>query len=391
MGVGQICSWGTLYYSFPQIAEAMSRELGWTKPELYGAATLGLALSGIAVYPLGVAIDRGYGRWVMGGGSIVAGLLMLAWSATHSLPLFYLIFAGIGCLQAATLYEPAFAVIARRYGAGDARRGIIPVTLWGGFASTVFVPLIQVLLDQVGWRGALIALGCVNIAICGSIYFSAIRPARDVVPAAPALPAHAAPDKKRGALALAAGNPAFWALAISFTAYTATYSAFMFHLYPMLGERGLTPASAVVVIGCVGPAQVAGRVLIWMLARQASVPRMGAVVVAIFPLAFAAMAFLPPTLLAMCAVTVLYGAANGVMTLVRGMAVPEMLTREAYGAVNGAITAPSFVARAMAPAGAAALWAATGGYDGVLAAIVAGAIIAAVGFWLAAFLAPQRT
>jgi hypothetical protein len=118
---------------------------------------------------------------------------------------------------------------------------------------------------------------------------------------------------------------------------------------------------------------------------------MGAVVVAIFPLAFAAMAFLPPTLLAMCAVTVLYGAANGVMTLVRGMAVPEMLTREAYGAVNGAITAPSFVARAMAPAGAAALWAATGGYDGVLAAIVAGAIIAAVGFWLAAFLAPQRT
>jgi hypothetical protein len=55
LGIAQICSWGTLYYSFPQIAEAMGRELGWSKPELYGAATLGLALSGFAAYPRATA------------------------------------------------------------------------------------------------------------------------------------------------------------------------------------------------------------------------------------------------------------------------------------------------------------------------------------------------
>ena len=38
------------------------------------------------------------------------------------------------------------------FGAGNARRGITALTLWGGFASTVFVPLIQLLIELFGWR-----------------------------------------------------------------------------------------------------------------------------------------------------------------------------------------------------------------------------------------------
>jgi hypothetical protein len=67
LGIGQICSWGSVYYSFPLIAEAMGRELGWSKPDLYGAATIGLLLSGLAAYPVGSAIDRGHGRTIMAG------------------------------------------------------------------------------------------------------------------------------------------------------------------------------------------------------------------------------------------------------------------------------------------------------------------------------------
>jgi len=65
LGIGQICSWGSLYYAFPMIAEAMRSDLGWSKPELYGAATIGLLLSGIAAYPVGNSIDRGHGRTIM--------------------------------------------------------------------------------------------------------------------------------------------------------------------------------------------------------------------------------------------------------------------------------------------------------------------------------------
>ena len=70
----------------------------------------------------------------------------------------YPLLVGIGLAQAMTLYEPAFAVVARRYGT-DVRRGIIALTLLGGFASTVFVPVIQFLLNQVDWRNTLVVLG----------------------------------------------------------------------------------------------------------------------------------------------------------------------------------------------------------------------------------------
>ena len=383
LGIGQICSWGSLYYSFPQLAEAMGRDLGWSKPELYGAATLGLALSGLAAYPVGAAIDGGHGRIVMGTASVLAGFLMLAWSQVESLALFYLLFGGIGCLQAATLYEPAFAVVARRFGPHGARRGITALTLWGGFASTVFVPLIQILIDQVGWRGALISLGLVNITICAGLYSYAIRPVLDTIPVPIPLPDRAI-AKGRGAVSRAARTPVFWALALTFTAFAATFSAFTFHLYPLLVERGLHTGSAVAAIACIGPAQVAGRVVIWAFASHASVRRIGSLVVALFPLAIVAIALLPPTFLGMAAVAVIYGAGNGIMTIVRGMAVPEMLSREAYGAINGALAAPSLVARAVAPLGAAALWAVTQNYDGVLIAIFAGAVLTAVGFWIAA-------
>jgi sugar phosphate permease len=143
LGIGQICSWGSLYYSFPLIAEAMGSDLGWSKPDLYGAATIGLLLSGVAAYPVGSAIDRGHGRTIVAGASILAGILLIAWSQVENIAVLYILLAGIGCLQAALLTESAFAVVSRRFGAANARGGIVGLSLWAGFASTVFVPLIH--------------------------------------------------------------------------------------------------------------------------------------------------------------------------------------------------------------------------------------------------------
>ncbi|MCP1337537.1 MFS transporter [Futiania mangrovi] len=383
LGIGQICSWGSLYYSFPQIAEGMGRELGWSRPDLYGAITLGLALSGLAAYPVGAAIDRGHGRAVMTGGSLLAGLLLIAWSQVETLWLFYAVFAGIGCLQAAVLYEPAFAVISRRMGAGRARAGITALTLWGGFASTVFIPLIEVLMGWWGWRGALVALGGVNIAICAGLYASMIDAGRDA-PAPPPAAGAAAPLAGRRAVARAMRTPVFWALAVVFVAYTATFSAFTFHLYPLLLERGLDAAGAVTVMAVIGPAQVAGRFGIWIFGPRATVRSIGCVAVVVFAGAMIALAVLEPGLVSAAAIAALYGAANGVFTIVRGLAVPEMLTRDAYGAINGALLAPSLVAKAAAPLAVAYLWQASGTYGAVLAALVAGALILLTAFWAAA-------
>src|SRR4051812_4063514 len=88
LGAAQICSWGTLFYGFPLIAEAMRTDLGWSKTELYGAAACGMLLAGLVAYPVGNAIDRGHGRALMAGASVAAGLLLVAWSQVTSIVAF---------------------------------------------------------------------------------------------------------------------------------------------------------------------------------------------------------------------------------------------------------------------------------------------------------------
>lgn len=390
LGIGQICSWGSLYYSFPLIADAMGAELGWSKPDLYGAATLGLTLAALAAFPVGVAVDRGHGRWVMGLSSLAAAGLLLLWSQVTSLLAFYVLVAGIGALQAATLYEPAFAVVARRVGLGHSRAGITALTLWGGFASTVFIPLVQWLLNHGGWRDALVALAVVNALVCASAYLFFIDPSRDATPAGGADP-HALRERNRQAVRDALRRPVFWALLVSLTAYAAAFSAFTFHMYPLLRERGIDTASVVQAIALIGPAQVAGRIVVSLFAAQASMRAVGAAVVTVFPLAFGALAFLGTDFPTVAAICVIYGGANGIFTIVRGLVVPEMLSRHAYGAINGLLTVPMTLARAAAPVGAAVLWSIGASYHAVLSAIVIVALVLAASFWLAAWLSrPAR-
>ncbi len=384
LGIGQICAWGSLYYSFPLIAEAMMVELGWSKIDVYGAATIGLVLAGFLAYPVGVAVDRGHGRALMGGASLMAGLLLALWSQVDSLLAFYLLIAGIGALQAAALYEPAFAIVARRVGPGKARAGITAITLWGGFASTVFIPLVQFLLDHWGWRDALLVLALINGLICAAAHFGFIQPEKDAGHSSHADNENTLATDKQEVRA-AFRKPVFWLLMVALTAYAGAFTAFTFHMYPLLLEGGLSTGDVVWAIATIGPAQVAGRVLISIFGSGISMRRIGTFVVAVFPLVFLVLALQPSSMWIIATVCIVYGASNGIFTIVRGLVVPEMLSRRAYGAINGLLTFPSTLARAVAPVAAAWLWSSTMSYGVVLWAIVACATLLTLGFWLAAW------
>ncbi|NYT64786.1 MFS transporter [Alcaligenaceae bacterium] len=384
LGIGQICSWGSLYYSFPLLAEAMMAELMWSKTDVYGAATLGLVLAGFLVYPVGVAIDKGYGRVLMGGASLMATVLLALWSQVQSLSGFYLLIAGIGAIQAATLYEPAFAVMARRVGPAKARAGITAITLWGGFASTVFIPLVQLLLNHWGWRDALLVLALINGVVCTVAYFGFIVSKNDAVNFSTVDSSNTATTDKQEVRA-ALHNPVFWLLMLALMAYTGTFTAFTFHMYPLLLENGLSSTDVVLAIAAIGPAQVAGRILISVFGANLSMRRIGSFMVAILPLVFIVMALRPSTVWVVITTCIIYGACNGILTIVRGLVVPEMLSQRAYGAINGLLIFPSTLARALAPAAVAWLWASTMSYNIVVWAIVAGATGFAVCFWLAAW------
>ena len=382
LGLGQICSWGSLYYCFPLIATAMEADLGWSKSELYGALTFGLLLAAALTYPVGMAVDRGHGRVLMAASSLVAAGGLLAWSFVQSTAVFFALTGLLGALQATLLYEPAFAIMARRVGPLSARAGITLITLWGGFASTVFIPIEQVLLDHWGWRASLWVLAAVNAAWALG-YLWLIRPERDAMhtSSASGRAAHAARDRE--AVRVALRGPVFWLLLAAMTVYAVAFSAFTFHMYPMLQDLRLDPVEVVQSLAVIGPAQVAGRVLITLFASRAPMRVIGSVVISVFPFVFFLLARPSPSFGLVAVLVAAYGLSNGIFTIVRGLVVPEMVSRHAYGAINGLLVLPMAVGRAIAPVAAAWLWAVQQSYHLVILAIAWSSVLLVALFWLA--------
>ena len=382
LSAAQLVSWGSIYYSFSLFVVPMERELGWSRASLNGALSLGLLASGLAAYPIGARIDRHGGRAVMALGSLAGTVLFLAWSRVDSLALFYAIWLGLGLVLAATLYEPVFAVVTRTF-PEDYRTRITALTLVGGFASTVFIPLTQLFIDELGWRGALVALAACNAAVALPVHALLLRDGGHAA-AGDAASRAAAQRIGDAALRRALVHPVFWALAVCFTAYYATFSAMTFHIIPLLAERHVPTAVIVGAIATVGPAQVAGRVVLLALGRRFSTALAGRIAFLGLPCAVLLLLALPASTIGLFAFAAIYGAANGIITIMRGTAVPDLLWREGYGAINGALALPANVARAAAPFGAALIWSAAGSYQSVLWSIFAGGVIGALAFWLAA-------
>jgi hypothetical protein len=59
----------------------------------------------------------------------------------------------------------------------------------------------------------------------------------------------------------------------------------------------------------------------------------------------------------------IYGAANGMMTIVRAVLPIELFGRADYGAIQGMISAPAILSKATGPFLFGLLWAWSGGYD----------------------------
>lgn len=385
MSASQVVSWGSLYYSFSLFVVPMEKDLGWSRAEINGALTFGLLVAAFLAFPVGSWIDRRGGRIVMSIGSLIGTAMLVAWSRVDSIFAFYAVWAGIGAAISATLYEPAFATLTRAF-PDTFRRRITAMTFIGGFASTVFVPLTQLFINLFAWRHALLALALCNLLIALPIHSLWLRD--DARPQSqPRTAARPADSSEKNALRSALRHPVFWLLTLTFTANLGVGSAMLVHLLPMQIERGVPEAAVIAAYATFGPAQVFARLVFAFWFKSPHVRGFGPVVVSVLPLSIAPLIAFPGTLSVLFACTILFGIANGLATLMRGMAVPDLLWREGYGAINGAMTMPINISRALAPFAAAMIWTATGNYNAVLWAMLVTTLVGAAAFFLALGLA----
>ena len=347
LSVAQVVSWGTTFYAFALFIGPLDTTFGWSKAQVTGAFTLTLLLMGLAGISVGAALDRIGGRWLMTGGSILNALLLLALSQTHSLAFFYLFWISLGLSMATTLYPAGFAVTVATLGA-EARDGVTLMTLIAGFASTVFIPFIAFLIEHWNWQVALEVIACCNLLLCAPIHWLTLRHER-IAGSTSARPRIFTIDLSEGAVAQAVRNPRLWWLAYCFAANSMLMSGITVHIIPLLGEYGFDLATIVTVTAMIGPMQVAGRLLITLANRWLSFRRIGIFALAAPLLALIILGAAKPGLALVFLFPILYGAANGIITIVRAMAVPELIGPEAYGSLNGILGLVGAVALACAP------------------------------------------
>ncbi|HEY4350966.1 MAG TPA: MFS transporter [Paraburkholderia sp.] len=377
LAAAQLVAWGVIYYAFSLFVVPMESTMGWSRTATNGALSAGLLVSGLASWPIGIWIDHGHGRRVMTWGVVLATAMLVLWSQAHSLVTLFVAWIGLGVAMAATLYDPLFAVITRRF-PDSFRKRITLVTLVGGFASTVFIPLTHSLVDSLGWRGALLVLAAINLAVC--LPLNAVAIGRDTARMDHA--GHEAATRQANAAAArrALRTPTFWALAVCFTAYYVTFAALTFHLVPLMTERSVSPAIIVATMAVIGPAQVLARVLWLTVGRNVPSSTMGVVITTAFPASVVILMLAGKSPVLLIVFATLYGGANGMMTILRGTILQDLLWTEGYGAVSGLLSMPSNIAKGIAPISAAAIWAIGRNYVPVEWAVLLVSLVSATAF-----------
>lgn len=344
LGISQLVCWGTTYYLIGGFGDMIAAETGWSRDLVYGGFSAALLVMGFISPLTGRLIDTYGGRSVMVAGSLLSALGCIGIAASHSLALYYASWLCLGVAMRFTLYDAAFAALAR-IGGPYAKGPMSQITLFGGLASTTFWPLGHALALQFGWRGAIVcyagfALATVplHLSIPKARYGDALDTSEP--PPEEPRPPPAAPRDRVVAGVL---------YAVLMTAANFLNSGMSAHMINILAGIGLASTLAVWVATLRGIGQSLARLCEVLFGRRLDALRLNLLATGLLPFAFAAGLFGGAFLPAAIAFAFVYGAGNGLVTITRGTLPLMLFDRSTYGSVVGRLLMPSFILAAAAP------------------------------------------
>jgi MFS family permease len=383
LGFTQIVSWGTTLYALGVLGKPIAADTGWSQSLVFSGLTVGLLVSSVLSPTVGRLVDRKGGRFVMSVGSLLVaiGLVMLALVPDR---LTYLaVWAFLGLAMRATLYDAAFAALVQ-VTPSRGRRAISYLTLFGGFASSVFWPIGHALNAQYGWRTTLLIFAAINIVVCLPLHWWGLARRETEAQAAHAHAGTAGAAPADAPLEGAARAFAMALFSLIVAASAVVFGAMAVHLVPVLEAAGLTAAVAVTIASLKGVAQVVGRIWDLTLARKWHPIDVGRVSVAFIPLSFGVLMLGGASFATALAFTLLFGVSNGLVTIMRGAVPLALFGPKGYGEVLGILATPYLLLAALAPA-AFAVVVDRYGYDAGEAILLGAGLFSFLGMELMAF------
>jgi len=168
---------GVILYGFSVYAtdEAAGAEFSKTTLSIaYGGAVFA---GGLMALPVGRFADRHGVRVIVGVGAVLGCLGLVAFSiSTQPWQVVAAWWLLIGPAQAMVYYEPAYVAIDRWSSIDDRAATLATITVIGGLAGIIFIPLTARLVDAVGWRWAVSSMGMLLLVVGTATAIFALPP-----------------------------------------------------------------------------------------------------------------------------------------------------------------------------------------------------------------------
>lgn len=348
LGITQITAWGTTYYALGVLAAPIIDDMGWSRSLVFLGFSIGLLVMSAVSTSIGRLIDTKGGQIVMSIGSMLSALGLVILALAQNEATYFAAWALLGIAMRMSLYDAAFAALVQ-VAPSRGRRAISYLTLFGGFASSVFWPIGHFLAQGVGWRNALLIYAALNLLVCLPLHWLGLARREEPRPtetpndarstAAPTGPALEGRGRTLGIILFAG--------IMSLSGFV--FSALSIHLVPVLQATGLAAAAAVWLASLKGVAQVAGRIVEMTWWRNVHPLTVGRLSLSLLPVSLALLVFGGASFETALAFTLIMGASQGIITIVRGAVPLALFGPKGYGAVLGLIATPILLVNALAP------------------------------------------
>ena len=348
LGITQITAWGTSYYCLGVLAKPIAADMGWPLTTVFLGFSVALLVMGFISTWVGRLIDRIGARVVMSTGTIIVSSGLVALAQVRDQTSYLVVWALLGIGMRCCLYDAAFAALVQ-VTPTRGRKAISYLTLYGAYASTVFWIVGHYLNESYGWRGTLIAFAVINLVVCLPLnWFGLSR--RD-------LPADAETTAQSNVVSLDGPvlegrmrNVGIWLFALIMSLNGFVFGVISIQLVPLLEAAGLAGAAAVWVASLKGHGQFAGRVVEIFFGHNLKAITIARVAIGVVPACLILLFLAKGNFTQLVAFTLLLGASQGVVTIVRGAVPLALFGAKGYGAVLGLIATPILLVNAFSPA-----------------------------------------
>ena len=270
----------------------ITREFGWTQTQYSVVTLVGTIVTVLASPYIGRLFDRqGVRRWALPCTALLALALGSLYWLTPNPWHFYLVFGVVPIVGAGTSSVAYSRVVARWF---DQRRGqAFGAALAGlGIGGALLSPVTQLMISEVGWRGAYVGLALLNLLVTLPVIAWLLRDSPGECGLGPdgrplaEVGVQAAPRRDTPLVGYTAAESRrqrrFWQMIGAFLLLAFAIGGVMLPLVPILRARGVPPEEAAAVVGALGLALIVGRAFAGFLMDRMFVPYVAVAILA-FP------------------------------------------------------------------------------------------------------------